>query len=189
MTGGLNGICSPSQRSNLSGSCDAGVAVRGNGDSHSLGKGHYCAGNFFEQAQPLALRCTDDSIHSGNDCSPHFPDFAVGGVLSLAMSFDLGIQLLFLDRKLFHSWLWRRHSPADVAHPGSIRKRHRRHHVWYLRKRPVCNRNPFDRKRSSVANRSSKATGCDLCSQTKLKRRAGAPAPIKPAINRSTRSA
>jgi hypothetical protein len=115
----------------------AGAAVapvRRNGPPHSLGKGFHSERD--PSAKPVAFHPAYDSLHNCDDCFAHFADSAVGRVLSLALSSNLGVLLLFLGQQLFDRRLWGHCSPARLALCGPSRKRHWHTYVWQVRERP-----------------------------------------------------
>jgi len=75
-----------------------------NGASNSLGKALHWAGN--QEPQAASLRNTYDSVLDRDDCFTHTTDYSLGGVLSVALSFNLGVQFLFLVSDVFNCRLW-----------------------------------------------------------------------------------
>src|SRR5215831_2869340 len=111
---------SPSPRCRNSRGSDPLVPVRRNGGPHPLGKRLDCARN--QGPNPVAFRCSNDSVHSFRGCPAHFADCALGRILSLAVSSFVGVLLLLLGQCFFDSRLWRRCSSVSLARCGADRK-------------------------------------------------------------------
>src|SRR5262245_5255247 len=150
---GLHGLYHPSRCGSHPGGGDLMAAVWRNGDPHSLGEGVFCT--WDQRTEFVAYRRAHSSLFNGDDCIALSTDFAVGWILSLAVSPVVGVFLLFLGSKLLDGRVWGSCSPAVLANPGSGREHDRGVNGWLVCERSVRDCDSASRNRVLKQNKNA----------------------------------
>jgi hypothetical protein len=116
---------------------------RRNGCGDGMGKTQVCARSSQARGDPFRhpRDAMDDCVHW---LAP-FGDSALGGLLSLALFYIVGICLLLLGCQLCDRWLRRCRSSVDLADLGSSGKHHWRADVRVVGELPVRRREQASR--------------------------------------------